>query len=197
MKTDPGFLTFSNILSLSRIPLGLAFLAVREPMWLAMIVAVGAATDLLDGFIARVTGTVSELGAVLDPFCDRIFVLLGLVSFLPTGRLDWAGFIVLMLRDFFTGGVYIVGRVAGREPPFQSRWGGKLTTVLQVWALFTLIFWPGWVKLPIILVGLASVYAIIDYGHAGIRNENRARLEVARASARADGTIVNAPSGSD
>ena len=182
MKTDPGFVTFSNILSLSRIPLGISFLTTRDPMWLAIIVGLGAATDLLDGFIARATNTVSEVGAVLDPFCDRIFVLLGLLSFLPTGRLDWAGFVVLMLRDFFTGGVYIVGRLAGRDQPFQSRWGGKITTGLQVVALFTLIFWPEWVKLPILLVGAASVYAIIDYGHAGIRNENRARLEAAARS---------------
>jgi len=197
MKTDTGFLTFSNLLSLSRIPLGLAFLAVRDPIWLAIIVAVGAATDLLDGFIARLTGTVSEVGAILDPFCDRIFVLLGLVSFLPTGRLDWAGFIVLMLRDFFTGGVYIVGRVAGRDPPFQSRWGGKVTTALQVLALFTLIFWPEWVGLPILLVGLTSVYAIIDYGQAGIRNENRARQELARQYAVDLDLGVSAPSGSE
>jgi phosphatidylglycerophosphate synthase len=199
MKTEPGFLTLSNVLSLSRIPLGLSFLAVRDPVWLAIIVGVGAATDLLDGLIARVTGTESEVGAVLDPFCDRIFVLLGLVSFLPTGRLDWAGFLVLMLRDFFTGGVYIVGRVAGRDPPFQSRWGGKITTVLQVWALFTLIFWPEWIKLPIILVGLSSVYAIIDYGETGIRNENRARLDEVRLEAtRAEAVVVvSAPSGSE
>lgn len=184
MKTDPGFVTFSNILSLSRIPLGVSFLATRDPMWLAIIVGLGAATDLLDGFIARATNTVSDVGAVLDPFCDRIFVLLGLVSFLPTGRLDWAGFMVLMLRDVFTGGVYLVGRLAGRDPPFQSRWGGKLTTALQVVALFALIFWPDWVKLPIVLVGLASVYSIIDYGHAGIRNENQARIAAAEQTGR-------------
>ena len=43
MKTDPGFVTFSNILSLSRIPLGISFLTTRDPMWLAVIVGLGAA----------------------------------------------------------------------------------------------------------------------------------------------------------
>jgi len=181
MKNDPGFLTLSNILSLSRIPLGVSLLTTRDPMLLAIIVSIGAATDLFDGWIARLTNTVSEVGAVLDPFCDRIFVLLGLVSFLPSGRLGWAGFMVLMLRDLFTGGVYIVGRLAGRDPPFQSRWGGKITTALQVLALFTLIFWPEWVKGPILLVGITSVYAIIDYGETGILNENRARREAIEA----------------
>ncbi|MFQ5747220.1 MAG: CDP-alcohol phosphatidyltransferase family protein [Gemmatimonadota bacterium] len=172
---DPGFLTVSNILSLARIPLGVTFLAVHDPMWLAAIVGAGAATDLLDGFIARVTRTTSEIGALLDPFCDRIFVMLGLVSFLPSGFLDWAGLLVLMLRDLFTGGVYLVGRLAGHQVPFHSRPGGKLTTSLQVAALFTLIFWPEYVKLPVLLVGISAVYAIIDYGMAGIRGTGRLR----------------------
>ena len=73
-----GFLTVGNFLSLLRIPLGFMFLVVSEPRWVAAIVVAGAATDLLDGFIARVTHTESAIGALLDPFCDRIFVFLAL-----------------------------------------------------------------------------------------------------------------------
>ena len=177
--SDAGFLTPANFLSLARIPLGLAFLAVHDLRWVAAIVAVGAATDLLDGFVARLTGTQSEIGALLDPLCDRIFVFLGLVSFLPTGYLDWAGFVILILRDIFTGGVFLVGRLAGREMPFHSRFGGKVTTGLQVIALFTLLFWPAYAKLPIFLAGMAAVYAIIDYGMAGIRNWHPAEANIA------------------
>ena len=164
-----GFLTPANILSLSRIPLGILFLAVSDQVGLALIVSAGALTDLLDGWIARITGTMSEIGALLDPFCDRIFVLLGLISFIPTGHLDWAGMLVLVLRDLYTGGVYLVQRVAGRLVPFQSRPIGKVTTALQVLALFTLIFRPELINGPIVLVGVASVMAIIDYGMSGLR----------------------------
>lgn len=164
-----GFLTVGNFLSLLRIPLGFMFLVVHDPRWVAAIVVVGAATDLLDGFIARVTHTESEIGALLDPFCDRIFVFLALVSFLPSGRIDWAEFLILMLRDIFTGGVFLVGRLAGKEMPFHSRMGGKVTTALQVAALLTLILYPDYVKIPVYLAGVAAVYAIIDYGTAGIR----------------------------
>jgi len=167
--SDAGFLTPANFLSLARIPLGLAFLAVHDLRWVAAIVAVGAATDLLDGFVARLTGTQSEIGTLLDPLCDRIFVFLGLVSFLPTGYLDWAGFVILILRDIFTGGVFVVTRLAGKHLPFQSRQGGRITTALQVCALFTLILAPHYINLAILLVGTASVYAILDYGTAGLR----------------------------
>jgi phosphatidylglycerophosphate synthase len=164
-----GFLTIGNLLSLLRIPLGFMFLMVSEPRWVAAIVIVGAATDLLDGLVARLTHTESEIGALLDPFCDRIFVFLALVSFLPTGRIDWAEFLILILRDIFTGGVFLVGRLAGKEMPFHSRMGGKVTTALQVAALLTLIFYPDYVKVPVYLAGVAAVFAIIDYGTAGIR----------------------------
>jgi phosphatidylglycerophosphate synthase len=164
-----GFLTVANILSLLRIPLGFMFLVIHDPGWVAIVVVVGAATDLLDGLVARLTHTESEIGALLDPFCDRIFVFLALVSFLPTGRIDWAAFLILMLRDIFTGGVFLVGSLAGKEMPFHSRLGGKVTTALQVAALLTLIFYPHYVKVPVYLAGVVAVYAIIDYGMAGVR----------------------------
>ena len=173
-----GFLTIGNILSLLRIPLGFMFLAIDDTKWFAIVLLVGAATDLLDGFLARITHTESEIGALLDPFCDRIFVFLALVSFLPT-RIDWAGFLILMLRDIFTGGVFLVGRLAGREMPFHSRMGGKVTTSLQVAALFTLLFWPEYAKIPIYLAGVSAVIAIIDYGMAGIRKWHPATANIA------------------
>ena len=167
--TDTGFLTVANLLSLSRIPMGVTFLAIDDTSLVAVVLGIGALTDLLDGFIARVTNTRTEIGALLDPFCDRVFVFLALVSFLPGGNIDWAGFVILILRDIFTGGVFIVTKLVGEKVPFHSRLGGRVTTALQVGALFTLIFAPAYVKLPILLVGIASVYAIIDYGMAGIR----------------------------
>lgn len=174
-----GFLTIGNFLSLLRIPLGFMFLAMDDPKAVALILIAGAATDLLDGFLARLTHTESEIGALLDPFCDRIFVFLALVSFLPGGRIDWAGFLILMLRDIFTGGVFLVGRLAGREMPFHSRMGGKVTTALQVIALFTLVFRPAYAPLPIFLAGVAAVFAIIDYGMAGIREWHPAAANIA------------------
>jgi len=157
------------MLSLSRIPLGVSLLVVSNTRWLAGIVALAALTDLLDGLIARLSGTVSEIGILLDPFCDKLFVLLGLVSFLPGPHMDWAAFLILILRDIFTAGTYLLGRLVGRGVPFRSRFGGKLTTALQLATLFVLLFWPAYVAPLVLLTGLASVYAILDYGMAGLR----------------------------
>lgn len=173
---DPGFLTVSNLLSLSRIPLGLSLLALSDQRWLAAVVAVGALTDFLDGLIARLSGTTSEIGELLDPFCDKLFVLLGLLSFLPGGPLDWAGFLILIIRDVFTAGSFLLSLLVGRSLAFRSRMGGKVTTGLQVGTFFALIFWPRGVPLFVLLVGVASVYAVIDYGMHGIRRRQREAL---------------------
>lgn len=176
-RHDPGFLTVSNLLSLARIPLGVMFLVTNDPKALALIVLAGALTDLLDGVIARLSGTTSEVGILLDPFCDKIFVLLGVVSFLPSARLEWAGFVILILRDVFTGGSYLVSRLVGREMHPRSRMGGKVTTFFQFLTLLALIFRPEVVPLFILVVGIASVYAIIDYGVYLIKQDQLARLE--------------------
>lgn len=166
---DPGFLTVSNLLSLSRIPLGLSLVAVEDRALLLAVVTLGAATDLADGMLARWSGTESEIGSLLDPFCDKFFVLVGLISFLPGAHLDWAGFLVLILRDVFTGGSWLLARVVGRRLPFRSRPGGKITTALQVATFFALILAPRLVPVLVLAVGAASVFAIADYGIQGIR----------------------------
>ena len=161
---DPGFLTLSNLLSLSRVPLGVAFIAVADPMLMAMLVAVAAATDVLDGFIARVSGTVSHIGLLLDPLCDKLFVLLALSAFLAGSSLDWASFLILILRDIFTTGCYFLGRLVSLIVPFRPRWPGKIATGLQLLVLLALIFEPRYVPALVLLVGVTSVWAIIDYG---------------------------------
>lgn len=166
---DPGFLTVSNLLSLTRIPLGISLLALDDRGLLLAVITLGAATDLADGMLARWSGTESEIGSLLDPFCDKLFVLLGLISFLPGGHLDWAGFLVLILRDLFTGGSWLLARIVGRRVPFRSRLGGKVTTALQVGTFFALVMAPRLVPLFVLAVGAASVYAIVDYGMVGIR----------------------------
>lgn len=168
---DPGFLTLSNLLSLGRIPLGVSFVAITDPKLMAMVVVAAAATDILDGFIARVSGTVSHIGLLLDPLCDKLFVLLALSAFVARPDLDWASFLILILRDIFTAGCYLVGRLAGYVIPFRPRWGGKIATGLQLLALLALIFEPRYVPLLVLLVGGVSVYAIIDYGSRALRRQ--------------------------
>jgi cardiolipin synthase len=107
--------------------------------------AVAAASDGLDGYIARQYNQRSHLGAVLDPLADKLLLVSGIVllsmnnaPWLPRTPLWLVGTIVGRDTLLALGALvihYSCGRVAVR-PVFI----GKLATVLQMicvlWGLF-------------------------------------------------------------
>ena len=135
------------------------------------IVATAGATDVLDGFIARVSGTRSQVGLLLDPLCDKLFVLLALSGFLAAGSLDGVSFLILILRDLYTAGCYLLARLVSIIIPFKPRWPGKIATGLQFLTLLGLIFNPRYVPALVLLVGGTSAWAIIDYGTHCLRRK--------------------------
>ena len=86
-----------------------------------------AATDWVDGYVARRTNQVSELGKILDPVADRLAVGAGLIALMVRGALPlWAGLAVLV-RDV---AVLVVGAalLAGRGIRIDVRFLGKSAT---------------------------------------------------------------------
>jgi cardiolipin synthase (CMP-forming) len=70
-------LTVPNVLSALRLALVPVFvwLFVSQREEAAVVLyGVGASTDWLDGYIARRTGQITELGRLLDPLADRIYI---------------------------------------------------------------------------------------------------------------------------
>ena len=58
-----GFWTLANVLTLSRIPFGIAFWFVTDrPTWALAVMIVGGATDLVDGAVARRSGQAGRNG---------------------------------------------------------------------------------------------------------------------------------------
>src|SRR6266542_6347477 len=81
--------TFPNLLSLVRILLIPVFVALllhhgTEGAGLILLGAV-VATDWVDGYIARHTGQVSNVGKILDPVADRLALPTALVSMVVRG----------------------------------------------------------------------------------------------------------------
>ena len=74
----------ANLLTLLRIPLAvvLPFLAPLGTMFL-LVYAICCITDLLDGPIARKTGTQSKLGAKLDSFADLVLAVMLMIALYP------------------------------------------------------------------------------------------------------------------
>ncbi len=60
-----------------------------------------ALTDLIDGNLARLTGSVSELGKSLDPVADQILIGGTVIALTITGRLPLPGIVIIAARDIF------------------------------------------------------------------------------------------------
>ena len=78
----------------------LLFCPVFSPAFYAFYIAAGL-SDMLDGFVARKTDSVSKLGARLDTMADFVFVVVCLIKLLPVLHIPawlyaWIGIIALI-----------------------------------------------------------------------------------------------------
>ncbi len=104
-----------------------------------------AASDALDGYIARRYHQRSELGAILDPLADKLLLVSGVVllSFNHQPYLDtlpiWLVTTILGRDALLVIGWFVIHAVCGKVT-VRPRILGKVATVLQMsivlWALF-------------------------------------------------------------
>ncbi|MEG1197309.1 MAG: CDP-alcohol phosphatidyltransferase family protein, partial [Raoultibacter sp.] len=96
--------TIPNVISMVRlclVPVFLVLLMNGNDLAAALLFALAAGTDFLDGQIARRTNTVSKLGQLLDPAIDRILMIAGVGGLLLVGRLPLWIVAVVLIRDLF------------------------------------------------------------------------------------------------
>lgn len=125
--------TVANMITVVRfmmVPFFLSvFLSERSDGLAFVIFAVAAATDWVDGQIARHTGTVTEIGKAFDPLVDRMLIAAGVVGLFLEGRLPLWIVALLLTRDLYLlmGAGYLARVGAGRVDVVFI---GKLTTAL-------------------------------------------------------------------
>jgi cardiolipin synthase len=100
--SDGRLLTIPNLHSLGRlatVPIFVwLFLSGREEV-AVILYAVAASTDFLDGYIARHTGSVTDLGKLLDPLADRVFIVALAIALVAREALAWWLAAIVVGRD--------------------------------------------------------------------------------------------------
>lgn len=97
--TLPNLLTFMRI---ALLPFLILALNVREESGNVPAIVIGSimiATDLLDGWLARILNQRSKLGWILDPVSDKIIVDVLAIFFAIRGELPYWVMVVVLLRD--------------------------------------------------------------------------------------------------
>jgi CDP-diacylglycerol--glycerol-3-phosphate 3-phosphatidyltransferase/cardiolipin synthase len=153
-----------NLLSLSRVVLAAAFPFSDDRGRIALVGA-AAATDFLDGWIARHGNWATRAGALIDPIADRVFALSAVGAFLVGGQLTVAQCFTMLLRDIMTAVGFVVARVVPwlRAVEFRARFLGKLVTTVQLLVLLAVLVAPYAVGPLVLVVGVLSVAAVVDY----------------------------------
>jgi len=156
-----------DALSLVRIPLAAAFIAVGDTWLRPTILAVAVLSDLLDGFLARRVGP-SRLGAALDPVADKLFMAAGFWVVLRSGMLHPLEVAGVLLRDIVAFLAYVTMVVRGRPTTLPARAGGKAVTVAQVLTLIAFLAESDLVRPLAWSTAAVSGYAIWDYTRVGL-----------------------------
>jgi CDP-diacylglycerol--glycerol-3-phosphate 3-phosphatidyltransferase/cardiolipin synthase len=161
----PPLLTLPNAITLARLPLAVLFLFADSTAERLVILGVAAASDFIDGWVARHSGHTTRSGALLDPIADKTFVLAALTAFVQTGELSPGSYFLILSRDFATAiGFIVAWRLPGLDPgDFKARMPGKIVTVLQLAAILALSASPVAMRWLIPLIAVASAVAIVDY----------------------------------
>jgi len=170
-----GWLNWPNTLTLSRVVLGALCLIPltlggERALALAFALMVAAElTDFLDGFVARLTGAVSEAGKILDPMADSMYRLMIFAGFVQNGWMAAWLLAIFIVRDI---GVAYTRIIASRQGvSVASRFSGKAKAVAQgaaqVFVVGVLAFdltalAPA--SQPLLLLAAAvTLYSLIDY----------------------------------
>ena len=108
----------------------------RRPITAAVLFVVAAATDAIDGYIARKYGQVTTLGRIFDPFVDKIIVC-GAFVFLLEKKADsgvncWMVMSVIG-REMFVTGLRSFLEQSGKD--FSAAFIGKAKMALQCVAI--------------------------------------------------------------
>jgi len=171
--------TIPNLICLLRIALTVPIvilLAEGRYSETLVLFAVAAASDIVDGYLAKTFGWTSEVGKFLDPFADKlllvsVFITLAVIGLVPV----WLAAIAV-LRDVIIGagaGVYklLFGPVEGR-PTVPS----KLNTLVQLLFVIAVVWQAASRNLPDgliqglgALVFVTTVVSGIDYVQIYVR----------------------------
>ena len=96
----------------------------------AAVFILAAATDKLDGYVARRSKQITTLGQFLDPLADKLLIAAALIALVSQGRVAaWVAMLIIG-REIAVSVLRIVGVSQGVSIPADRY--GKLKTVLQI-----------------------------------------------------------------
>jgi cardiolipin synthase len=140
-----------------------------------------AATDWIDGYVARRFDQVSRIGKLVDPLVDRLLLASAAITLVVAGLLPWPLLALILVRDVVVLGVSLAW-FAGVPPIPVSRIGKLATALLMIGIPCFLLSGVDWAGADVIraIAWTSTVAGIIAYYLAAARY-GRVALAIRRA----------------
>ncbi len=178
----PNALTMLRILAVPVVVVALLGETPNGDVLAAAVFALAAATDGLDGYLARSRDSVTTFGKLMDPLADKLLIIGALLSLVSLGRLEAWIAMVIIAREV---AVTILRTIAAeRGLVISASWLGKAKTALQVAAVIALIAAnpaPLWVNVLVYIALAVTVLSGADY-FFGLRKRIEAQQRERTAS---------------
>ncbi len=133
--------------------------------WVAMLVfVVVAATDKIDGYLARRLGKVTLLGQALDPIVDKVLVLTTLVALSVVNPFVIFPTLIIAAREISV--FLLLKRVRKHGQDIGTIYSGKVKMVVQCTAI-ALLFMPftgAWQLFTWAVVGASVALTLTSWG---------------------------------
>jgi CDP-diacylglycerol--glycerol-3-phosphate 3-phosphatidyltransferase len=135
----PNAITLSRLVLTAVFVVAMGFDGLGGQMTALISFSVAAATDWLDGYLARKMGLVTPLGKLLDPLADKIlvcaaFVFMSVEGFAPV----WVTAVIIG-REFLVTGLRQIAIEAGQVLAADNL--GKWKTTFQLIFIITALVW--------------------------------------------------------
>lgn len=159
--------TIPNILSILRlagVPLFLwLVLGPEEDAWALVVLMISGATDYLDGYLARRLDQFSNLGEILDPVADRLYILAVVIGLALRDIIPWWVAVILPLRDLLLWGLVPLLRTRGYSA-LPVHFLGKAATFNLLYAFPLLLLGEGTGVVPTMAQVFGWAFAIWGIG---------------------------------
>ena len=135
----PNAITLSRLVLTAVFVVAMGFDGLGGQMTALVSFSVAAATDWLDGYLARRMGLVTPLGKLLDPLADKILVCAAFVFMSVEGYAPVWVTAVIIAREFLVTGLRQIAIEAGQVLAADRL--GKWKTGFQLTFIITALVW--------------------------------------------------------
>ena len=156
-------------------------------MLAALIFALAAITDWLDGYLARKWGQTSSFGAFLDPVADKLIVAAALILLVELERTQAWLAMVIIGREITISALREWMAQIGERRSVAVAYIGKLKTAAQMLAILLLLYWqplwpgfdtPLYGNILMVIAAILTLWSMVYYLQMAAREFSGKKIDV-------------------